>query len=128
MSNEFKTEDANPEKVNQPDGAPIAPSLNKAAVSRETLSHQWQKDSPAINTNAQAGYASENDSILDKVDTEENLKKRADAEEVKKQQLDARLGTDYDCSLLDVSDVRYCNPGSERHRTYLDSKGVKHNY
>lgn len=99
------------EKVNQPDGAPIAVGESVLGTSTEVLSHKWQKDSPAIVTNTLDGYGKQ-DSILDKIDTEENLAKReaaeADKPEVSKADYDRR-------TKLDVSNPEYINSSLDHH-------------
>jgi hypothetical protein len=99
---------------------PIA-AQDAAPLDAETASHQWQAGSAAVNTNVLSDHPTGNDSILDKVESKENLKAKADAE---KAALDAlpELEDDYDCSKLDVSDLRYCQPGSERHKAFLKKK------
>ena len=93
------------------------------AVDYETASHLWQAGSAAVNSNVNLGGAKGNESVLDKIDTPENLKAKIDAAELAAKAVEEMNGyyTD-DCSKLDVSDPRYCQPGSDRHKAFLKAK------
>ena len=97
------------ETVNQPANAPIAPSDFKGPVSLETLSHQWQENSPAINTNAAAGYNAPNLVALAEAAKEEAKEEKA--EKLSEAEYERR-------TKLDVSNPQYINPS-------LDHKKVK---
>jgi hypothetical protein len=91
------------EVVNQPKDAPIAPSESPVPASMEVLSHQWQENSPALNTNAIAGYG-----------VGENLveKLKAAEEEVKEEKKEKTISeAEYERrTKLDVSHAEYINP------------------
>ena len=102
---------------------PIAGSSLKAA-DRETLSHQYQENSPAVDTNVLSEHPNKDlgGSILDKIETKENVKSKEEA--AKQAALDNQKLYQYDdenidCSKRDVSDPLYCTPGSDRHTKYL---------
>lgn len=99
-----KKENHEEEKVNQPKDAPIAPSDVRTPVSQETLSHQWQENSPAINTNTASGYAPVN-----QVAQAEAAEEEAKAEKKEKK---AKLSeAEYERrTKLDVSHADYINP------------------
>lgn len=87
----------------------------------ETQSHQWQAGSPAVDTNVLSEYATGNESLMDKIDTPENIKAR---EEAAKSLVNFAFDDSVeDCSKLDVSDPRYCQPGSVQHKEFLKNKG-----
>ena len=97
------------EKVNQPDGAPIAPEGPATPVSDEVLSHQWQKDSPALNTNVLAGYDTQN--LVEEAKAAEEA-----AKEDKKQKKEVITQEEYDRrTKLDVSDKNYINPSLDHY-------------
>lgn len=99
--NEDTVESAEAEKVNQPDNAPIAPSEFKGPVASETLAHQWQANSAAIDTNAASGY------------TNQNVVAQAEAakEEVKKEKAETVSEAEYERRThLDTGDREYINP------------------
>lgn len=97
------------EKVNQPKGAPIAPSEAGNNVSRETLSHQWQENSPAINTNTIAGYGTQTNVVSDLA---AQRKKAEEEPEEKKKPVVSEA--DYERrTKLDVSNPEYINPSLE---------------
>lgn len=95
-------------------------------VDRETASHQYQANSPAVDTNVLSDHPSKElgGSILDKIETPENIKAREDAAELAIESREALYGygDDIDCSKRDVSDPLYCTPGSERHKSFLKGK------
>lgn len=93
-------------KVNQPDNAPTAPT--NTPISQDTLSHRWQENSAALDTNELAGYSAPVTNVLDAIDTPEKVKARK--EEEKKEQ-ETTTALDYELrTKLDVSDPRYINP------------------
>jgi len=92
------------EVVNQPANAPIAPSEFKGPISSETLAHQWQENSPAINTNSASGYTTQN------VVAEAEAAKEA-AKEEKETKQEKISEAEYERRThLDVSDKDYINP------------------
>lgn len=95
------------EKLNQPTGAPIAPTT-AAPVSRETLSHQWQENSAALNTNELAGYGNAETNVLQQV-----LAQDEEAEEPKQERLSKEEWTRR--TKLDVSHKDYINPSLDHH-------------
>lgn len=100
------------EKVNKPKDAIIAPSEVKTPASAEAQSHQYQENSPAINTNASAGHPTEN--IVEKLEKAAKAEKKAKAEEKEE---DVISKTEYEArTKLDVSDVRYINPSLDHHK------------
>ena len=99
----MKKEEAKEVKVNQPEGAPVV-SEGSTPVSRETLSHQWQKDSAAINTNELSGYAVSGENTLEKIAAQQDAKEvKFEAEKVSEAEYQRRIR-------LDVSDRDYINP------------------
>jgi hypothetical protein len=102
---------------------PIAGASQKP-VDRETMSHQYQENSPAIDTNVLSEHPNKelNGSVLDKIETKENLKSKEDAAKQSaedNQKLYQYDDENIDCSKRDVSDPLYCTPGSERHTKHL---------
>ena len=97
---------------------PIAPIHSRGAADDYTLSHNWQPGSPAADTSVLNEHGIGGESILDKIDSPENLKAKKDAAKL----VETFYDEDEDCSKLDVSDNRYCQPGSARHKAYLKGK------
>ena len=95
---------------------PIAPVHNKAGADKETLSHNWQPGSPAVDTNILNEHGLTSASIMDKIDSPENLKARKDAAE---NAATFAIDDSIDPSKRDVSDALYAQPGSDAHKAYL---------
>lgn len=91
------------EKVNQPENAPIAPSDFKGPISSETLAHQWQANSPALDTNAASGYNPVNVVQQEKAAEATAEEEKKEAETLTKEEYERR-------TKLDVSDKDYINP------------------
>jgi len=103
---------------------PLAGQAGKV-IDQETLSHQWQEGSGAVNTNVLSDHPNRdlNANILEKIQSPENLKAKEDAQKVLDDAAaEAAKNEDFDCSKLDVSDIRYCQPGSERHKAFKNKK------
>ena len=105
---------------------PVAGQTTKP-VDAETLSHNWQAGSPAIDTNVLSDHPNLQlqKNAKDLADTEENIQKREESDKIAADQA-AQLqanGDDKDPSQRDVSDPLYANPGSERHQAWLDKQG-----
>jgi len=95
---------------------PIAPIHAKAGADQHTLSHNWQPGSPAIDSNVMNEHGLVSPSIMDKIDTKENIKAREESERATSFYYEDEPE---DCSKRDVSDPLYCQPGSERHKAFV---------
>jgi hypothetical protein len=96
-------------KVNQPAGATVV-SESPTAASPEVLSHQWQENSPALNTDVLAGYGEKKNLVLEQEQAEEK------AEEDKKKKKSLSEEEVERRSQLDVSDPKYVNPDLDHHK------------
>lgn len=73
------TKEQEDEMIAKRDANRIIAGENITPMDQETASHQYQAGTNAVNTNVLAGYSVKTESIMDKIDTPENLKKREEA-------------------------------------------------
>jgi len=103
---------------------PVAGQASKA-VDQALFSHQYQAGSPAADTNVLSNHPNRDldNNIMAKIDSPENLKAKEDQiKALEDAAADAAGVEDFDCSKLDVSDIRYCQPGSDRHKAFQKKK------
>lgn len=121
MKKEEMTKEQEADMVAKRDANRIIANEGQVAMDEETASHQYQAGSAAVDTNV---TMKPGESILNKIDTKENLKAKEDAAKAMSEGLEAIYGynDDVDCSKRDVSDPLYCQPGSDRHKAFTKKK------